>query len=317
MKYLTYLALVGLAEAKTALVIDEEKIIATASSIEGAVIEETSRPEAQAVAEALQAEIEKAALKVDLSMNKLVTPVLRKAADEVEMFGFNEDCKVHKFYQCLVDQGIEYSAYWMGPEDSTCFDEYNCYVPANEPDFDWEEFDQENREFEKKMKKNTRKVFKPIAKSFEKAFVEQQANVAAIGQNLGPALKNILTTYGCDSACLESVPLDVVSIAQATEYCSCPSVIEVQSYNMKSMDISKVLKANNVPEVFKKRMVPETATKTGGYTINLVSTPEVVPQQTSYVTSGLFFAAMFAAGFVYGKNQKTTKVQDDSFSALI
>jgi len=40
-------------------------------------------------------------------MNKLVTPVLRKAADEVEMFGFNEDCKVHKFYQCLVDQGIE------------------------------------------------------------------------------------------------------------------------------------------------------------------------------------------------------------------
>jgi hypothetical protein len=57
------------------------------------------------------------------------------------------------------------------------------------------------------------------------AYVEQQANVATIGQNLGPALKNILVNYGCDSDCLDSVPLDVITIAQATAYCSCPEVI--------------------------------------------------------------------------------------------
>jgi hypothetical protein len=73
------------------------------------------------------AEIEKAAIKVDISLNKLVTPVLQKAAEEVEIFSFGEDCPVHEFYQCLVDEGIlnqgPYSA-----SRSVCADKYDCHV---------------------------------------------------------------------------------------------------------------------------------------------------------------------------------------------
>ena len=109
MKYLTYLAAVGLVEAKTALIIDDAKIVQTVQNIADAVETEVSRPEAEAVADAIAAEIEKAAIKVDLSLNKLVTPVLDKAAEEIEIFSFNEECKVHRFYQCIVDDGsVEY-----------------------------------------------------------------------------------------------------------------------------------------------------------------------------------------------------------------
>jgi hypothetical protein len=59
--------------------------------------------------------------------------------------------------------------------------------------------------------------------------VEQQVNIAAIGSNLGPALKNILINYGCDSECINSVPLDVVTIAQASTYCNCPAAITIDT----------------------------------------------------------------------------------------
>jgi len=40
MKYLSQLALIGLINAKTALVIDDQKIVETAGSVEGALIQE-------------------------------------------------------------------------------------------------------------------------------------------------------------------------------------------------------------------------------------------------------------------------------------
>jgi hypothetical protein len=121
----------------------------------------------------------------------------------------------------------------------------------------------------------------PIAESMQTAYVANAANVAKIQQGLGPALKNILTNYGCDAACLDSVPLDVVTIAQATTYCACPSPVEVtQTMPGRSMDVTKVLKDMSIPETFKRR-VPETAVattkKTEEPTMNLVSSPEVVP----------------------------------------
>ena len=73
------------------------------------------------------------------------------------------------------------------------------------------------------------------------AFVEQQAKVKVIVDDLGLALKDILVNYGCDSACLEGLPLDVITMAQATAYCSCPDIIVVDQVNFKSMDIGKVL----------------------------------------------------------------------------
>jgi hypothetical protein len=102
---------------------------------------------------------------------------------------------------------------------------------------------------------------------------------------------------------LDSVPLDVVTIAQATAYCSCPSVIEVDQVNFKSMDISKIL----------TKKMPQSAKNT----LSLVATPQVIPQ-TSYMSSGLVLAAIIAGGFVYRKNtSEDKKSENDIFSALV
>jgi hypothetical protein len=93
---------------------------------------------------------------------------------------------------------------------------------------EYNEFSDEQNELEDEIKGKLADLAMPIQDSFMKAFVEQQANVAKIQQNLGPSLKSILTNYGCDAACLDSVPLDVVNIAQATAYCACPAVIEIK-----------------------------------------------------------------------------------------
>lgn len=137
MKYISCLAAIGLVQSKTALVIDDQKIIKTATQIQDAVIKEAQTPEFMDAAKALQDEIEKAAIKVDISLNKLVTPVLKKAADEVEIFSFGEECQVHKFYQCLVDEGTLDEGP-VSASRSACADETNCHVEAYELDFDWE-----------------------------------------------------------------------------------------------------------------------------------------------------------------------------------
>jgi hypothetical protein len=105
MKYLTYLAAIGLVEAKIGIVIDDQKIQGTVMKVAGAVQTEAMRPESQAVAQALSQELEKAAIKVDLSMSKLITPILGKAQREVDTFFYNEDCDTNGFYQCLADEG--------------------------------------------------------------------------------------------------------------------------------------------------------------------------------------------------------------------
>ena len=153
----------------------------------------------------------------------------------------------------------------------------------------------------------------------ETAYVANAANVAKVQQGLGPSLKNILTNYGCDAACLDSVPLDVVTIAQATTYCACPAVVEVsQTMPGRSMDVTKVLMEMGIPETFKRKEIPRTAVPTGGNTqeptMNLVSSPEVVPQ-TSYMSSGIMAAAVFAGGYLFGKNKSTKG--DDTFTALL
>ena len=54
MKYLTYIALVGLTQAKTSLVIDDAKIVSTAEHIQQSVMTEATKPEAIAVAQAVE-----------------------------------------------------------------------------------------------------------------------------------------------------------------------------------------------------------------------------------------------------------------------
>lgn len=55
---------------------------------------ESSRPEAQAVFAALTKELETAAVKVEMSMNKLVTPLLKTMTNELEVGAVPEECQV-------------------------------------------------------------------------------------------------------------------------------------------------------------------------------------------------------------------------------
>ena len=179
-------------------------------------------------------------------------------------------------------------------------------------------FDKQD-ELADKIEDRAEDLFEPIGKSMQNAYVANAANVAKVQQGLGPSLKNILTNYGCDAACLDSVPLDVVTIAQATTYCACPAVVEVtQTMPGRSLDVTKVLNEMGVPETFKNRTIPKTAVPVGGNaqepTMNLVSSPEVVPQ-TSYISSGIMAAAVFAGGYLLGKNKSTKG--DDTFTALL
>jgi hypothetical protein len=100
--------------------------------------------------------------------------------------------------------------------------------------------------------------------------------------------------YGCDFGCMDGS-------------CQvCPDPIEVVPYNFKSKDISKILKSSKIPETINlKRRVPAT--------MNLNSTTEVVPQ-TSYMSSGLILAAIFAGGLIYKKNAKK---EDDTYEPLL
>ena len=123
MKYLAYLALVGLVESKTALIIDETKIQSTAMDVAMAVQTEATRPESLAVGQALQQEIEVAAIKVDMSMGRIMKPVIKSLENEIEMMGVSEECKVHMYYQCLADQGVAQSP-WM--DQQSCDTQSGC-----------------------------------------------------------------------------------------------------------------------------------------------------------------------------------------------
>ena len=47
-----------------------------------------------------------------------------------------------------------------------------------------------------------------------------------------------------------------------------------------------------------------------------MSTPEVVPQ-TSYISGGLFLAAMIAGGLVYKNKKSSASEKDDIFTHLV
>jgi len=54
MNYLTYIALIGATQAKTTLVIDDAKIVSTAQHVQQSVMTEATKPEAIAVAQAVE-----------------------------------------------------------------------------------------------------------------------------------------------------------------------------------------------------------------------------------------------------------------------
>ena len=82
---------------------------------------------------------------------------------------------------------------------------------------------------------------------------------------------------------------------------------------MKSMDITKVLKDMEIPELLSLKKRRGAAPPR----MNLVSTtPEEVVPQTSYMSSGLMAAAVFAGGYLIGKN-RNGEAKDSNYSALL
>ena len=212
-----------------------------------------------------------------MGFGKVMRPYIQFMQNEFESNSPGDDCKVHKYYQCLVDNGIQDTP-WR-EDETTCKKDNNCESKIHGSDFTPEadtEYHDGQDELRDKMEERANDLFEPIGQSMQKAYIENAANVAKVQQGLGPSLKNILTNYGCDAACLDSVPLDVVTIAQATTYCSCPAVVEVsQTMPGRSMDVTKVLVEMGIPETIQKK--PETAN------MNLVSSPDVVVPQTNYI----------------------------------
>lgn len=177
MKYLTYLALVGLINAKTALVIDDQKIVETAQGAQMAVVTELQKPAAQAVAQALESELTQAALKIDMGFAKVMKPVLESLELELEVMSYDEDCKVHEFYQCLVDNGIQQDP-WMAYQ-TTCEEDTDCTIKyySMTPEEDDEFFDEQD-ELEDKIEDRAEELLAPIGKSMQEAYIKNAANVA-------------------------------------------------------------------------------------------------------------------------------------------
>jgi hypothetical protein len=126
------------------------------------------------------------------------------------------------------------------------------------------------------------------------------SNAAKVNSDLSASIKDTLIGYGCDANCLNSISLDDVSPAMATSFCSCPSIIQVKRGNLKSMDITSVLK--NVKK---------------SNTLSMVATPEVVPQTSYTSAAAVALAAVVAGGFVYNKKKNALIKEDDTFTSLI
>ena len=124
MQYLTYVALIGLTNAKTTLVIDDAKIVGAAQNIQQTVLTEATKPEAIAVAQAVQKELEIASMKIEMGFGKIMRPAIESVYNELDAFEPSEDCQVHKYYQCLVDNGIADTP-WMEYQ-TTCKADTMC-----------------------------------------------------------------------------------------------------------------------------------------------------------------------------------------------
>ena len=175
---------------------------------------EATKPEAIAVAQAVEQELNVAALKIEMGFGKIMRPTLQILQNEFEAMTPGDDCKVHKYYQCLVNNGIQDTP-WRAYQ-TTCEQDTDCEPKKWGSDWtneDESEYHDEQDELKNKVEERANDLFEPIEQSMQKAYIENAGNVAKIQQGLGPSLKNILTNYGCDAACLDSVPLDVVTIA--------------------------------------------------------------------------------------------------------
>ena len=104
--------------ARTTFTIDNAKVVSTAQDVAMSVQIEATKPAAIAVAQAVEQELTVAGLKIDMGLGKIMRPALEMAYNELEFMSPPDECKVHKYYQCLVDNGIAAEP-WMAYQ-TTC-----------------------------------------------------------------------------------------------------------------------------------------------------------------------------------------------------
>lgn len=125
---------------------------------------EATKPAAMAVAQAVEQELTVAGLKIDMGLGKIMRPALEMAYNELEMMSPSDDCKVHKYYQCLVDNGIAAEP-WMAYQ-TTCEADTNCGIKywTSTPEEDAEFFDAQD-DLEDEIERKSRRLLKPIGES--------------------------------------------------------------------------------------------------------------------------------------------------------
>ena len=244
---------------KTAIIIDDEKLTYAAEETAQAIQGEVFSPDGQQIADALEKEFNKAAIKVDMSANKILSPVLQIATKELDMETLNKDCDVHGLYQCLVDYTTAKGNY-LRPynwdwrlEQSGCQATTGCSIKIDQPDFSWSAHDDEIYPLQDEFEAAAKSTFEPMQQDLMAAAMEQQVAAANIAKNFGESAKSILINYGCDATCLDSVPMDIISVAQAATYCDCPASVTITSVDPENLrkrqaPVKNILKKLGVPK---------------------------------------------------------------------
>ena len=98
------LALLGLVDAKTAIIIDEQRIGQAVQTAEVEAMDIASKPEIKAMEDALTPVIEQSMIKADIGSSKIMKPVFEQLASDLDLYAYGDECKVHKFYKCLTDK---------------------------------------------------------------------------------------------------------------------------------------------------------------------------------------------------------------------
>lgn len=97
-------------------------------------------------------------------------------------------------------------------------------------------------------------TFEPMQQDLIAAAMEQQVAAANIAKNFGESAKSILINYGCDATCLDSVPMDIISVAQAATYCDCPASVTITSVDPENLRKRQAPRKIIVDSIFFKRV---------------------------------------------------------------
>ena len=271
---------------------------------------------------AIDKEFTMAETKVDMSASKLLTPLLQEGLAQLDDKYLNPECPVHDLYQCLWDYCQIKDEYGYNQcrvnqwsykrdyvlKDSGCGPKTGCTIKKKEEGYDKKTARAESRARGDQFMAAISEVEPKIEVDLYDAAMAQQVAAANIAKSYGESVKGILIDYGCDSECLGSVPMDVISVAQAATYFGCQLPANIK--NVEAEDLRK--RSAPIKQILTKLGVPEY----GSDQLNLAST-EVIPASNFKTYAGL--AAIMTGAYLLKKSmdKKNLEAKDDIFSQLV